>query len=145
MKTAKPGPRLPNKPCLTLDVVKVIAAAAHAEATSNKWNVSIAIVDDGANLLYLERLDGAHVASAAIAQGKASTAMRYRRPSGALEDAINKGRTAFAALQGITPLQGAVPIVYDGVMVGAIGVSGVLASQDEQIALVGANVLKPMG
>ncbi len=145
MNIVNSGPRLPSRPCLTLEVVKAIAAAARAEAVRNQWKVSIAIVDDGANLLYLERLDGAHLASAGVAQGKASTAMRYRRPSKALEDSINSGRTAFAALQGITPLQGAVPLVYEGVMVGAIGVSGVLASDDEQIALAGAKALNPAG
>lgn len=145
MNTENSMPQLPNKPYLTLDVAKQIVAAAHSEAVRNQWRVSIAIVDDGANLLYLERLDGAHLASAGVAQGKARTAMRYRRASKALEDAINGGRTAFAAVQGITPLQGAVPIIHAGTMVGAIGVSGVLASQDEQVALAGANVLNAEG
>lgn len=133
--------RLASKPCLTLEVAKAIAAAAEARALDERWRVSIAIVDDGANLLYLERLDGAHLASADIALGKARTAMRYGRPSKALEDAVAGGRTALVALDGITPLQGAVPILSAGVIVGAIGVSGVLPAQDEQIALAGADVL----
>lgn len=133
--------RLSSKPCLSLEVVKAIASAAEAEALRNNWKVSIAIVDDGANLLYLERLDGAQIASTDVALGKARTAMRYKRASKALEEAVNGGRTALVAVQGITPLQGAVPIVHEGAIIGAIGVSGVLPTQDEQIALAGANVL----
>ena len=136
--------RLPVKPCLTLEVVKLIAAAAHAEALRNGWRVSIAIVDDGANLLYLERLDGAQIASAEVSLGKAKTAMRYRRPSKALEEAVNGGRTALVGVEGITPLQGAVPIVHNGNIIGAIGVSGVLPAQDEQIAMAGASVLSAL-
>src|SRR5450830_803926 len=135
------GLRLAVKPCLTLEVVKLIAAAAHAHAINNNWKVSIAIVDDGANLLYLERLDGAQIASADVSLGKARTAMRYRRPSKMLEDAVNGGRTALVGVEGVTPLQGAVPIVHDGNIIGAIGVSGVLPAQDEQIAMAGASLL----
>jgi len=135
------GLRLTVKQCLTLEVVKLIAAAANAEALRNKWKVSIAIVDDGANLLYLERLDGAQISSADVALGKARTAMRYKRPSKALEEAVAGGRTALVGVEGITPLQGAVPIIHDGNIIGAIGVSGVLPSQDEQIAAAGASIL----
>jgi glc operon protein GlcG len=135
------GLRLTVKQCLTLEVVKLIAAAANAEALRNNWKVSIAIVDDGANLLYLERLDGAQISSADVALGKARTAMRYKRPSKALEEAVAGGRTALVGVEGITPLQGAVPIIHDGNIIGAIGVSGVLPSQDEQIAAAGASIL----
>lgn len=141
MAQTHPDLRLNTKRCLTLDVVKAIAAAAEAEALGNNWKVSIAIVDDGANLLFLERLDGAQISSADVAQGKATTAMRYKRPSRALEEAVAGGRNALIAVHGITPLQGAVPIVHDGEIIGAIGVSGVLPAQDEQIAIAGANVL----
>ena len=133
--------RLAVKHCLTLKVVKAIAAAANAEALSNNWKVSIAIVDDGANLLYLERLDNAQISSADVALGKARTAMRYKRPSRALEEAVAGGRTALVGVEGITPLQGAVLILHDGNIIGAIGVSGVLPSQDEQIATAGASIL----
>lgn len=133
--------RLVSKQCLTLEVVKAIAAAAEAEALHNNWKVSIAIVDDGANLLYLERLDGAQISSVDVALGKARTAMRYKRPSKALEDAVAGGRTALVAVHEITPLQGAVPIVFEGAIIGAIGVSGVLSTQDEQIATAGASRL----
>lgn len=141
MTQAHPAFRLNTKRCLTLDVVKEIAAAAEAEAISNNWKVSIAIVDDGANLLYLERLDGAQISSADVALGKATTAMRYKRPSRALEEAVAGGRNALIAVHGITPLQGAVPIILEGDIIGAIGVSGVLPSQDEQIAIAGASIL----
>lgn len=136
--------QLTVKHCLTLETVKSIAAAANAVAIGNQWKVSIAIVDDGANLLYLERLDGAQISSAEVAMGKARTAMRYKRPTKALEDAVAGGRTALVAVEGITPLQGAVPLIYGGNIIGAIGVSGVLSSQDEQIAAAGASVLSAM-
>jgi uncharacterized protein GlcG (DUF336 family) len=141
MTQTHPAFHLNTKRCLTLDVVKAIAAAAEAEAISNNWKVSIAIVDDGANLLYLERLDGAQISSADVALGKATTAMRYKRPSRALEEAVAGGRNALIAVHGITPLQGAMPIVHEGDIIGAIGVSGVLPSQDEQIATAGASML----
>src|SRR5674476_587517 len=136
--------RLPVKPCLTLKVVKLIATKASALALQNHWKVSIAIVDDGANLLYLERLDGAQISSSEVAQGKARTAMRYRRASRLLEEAVGGGRISLLAVQGITPLQGAVPLIYDGQIIGAIGVSGVLPTQDEQIATAGASVLSAL-
>lgn len=138
------GLQLAVKPCLNLDVVKLIAAKASALALQNHWEVSIAIVDDGANLLYLERLDGAQIASAEVSLGKARTAMRYKRPSKALEEAVNGGRTALVGVEGITPLQGAVPILYEGNIIGAIGVSGVLPAQDEQIATAGASLLSTL-
>ena len=103
MSQAQSDIRLGSKRCLTLEVVKAIAAAAETEAIKNNWKVSIAIVDDGANLLYLARLDGAQIASTDVALGKARTAMRYKRPSKALEDAVAGGRTALVAVPGITP------------------------------------------
>lgn len=141
MTEVQAGLRLAAKQCLTLDVVKSIAAAANAEAVGNGWKVSIAIVDDGANLLYLERLDGAQIASADVALGKARTAMRYKRPSRMLEEAVAAGRTALVGVEGVTPLQGALPIIYEDQIIGAIGVSGVLSKQDEQIATAGLRAL----
>ena len=121
-----------------------MAAAAEAEALQNQWAVTIAIVDDGGHLLWLQRLDGAPPISAHIAPAKARTAALGRRESGAYEKVINEGRTAFLSapeLEGM--LEGAVPIVVRGQCVGAVGVSGVKSTQDVQIARAGIAALKP--
>ena len=118
--------------------VKVIAAAAEAEALKNKWAVTIAIVDDGGHLLHLQRLDGAAPVSAHIAPAKANTAAMGRRESKVYEDVINGGRTAFLSapyLRGM--LEGGVPIIKDGQCIGAIGVSGVKSTEDGQVARAG--------
>jgi len=130
-----------NKPALTLDDARRIAAAAEAEALKNGWAVSIAIVDDGGHLLWLQRLDGAAPVSAEIAPAKARTAAMGRRESKAYEDMINGGRTSFlsAPLQGM--LEGGVPIVAEGQCVGAVGVSGVKSSEDVQIGRAGIAAL----
>ena len=122
---------------LTLADAKAIAAAAEAEAQKNGWTVSIAIVDDGGNLLYLQRLDDAPVSSADVSQEKARTAFLFKRPTKAIEDTIAGGRLAMLALPGATPIQGGLPLLYEGRVIGAIGVSGVQSSQDEQIAQAG--------
>ena len=130
-----------NKPALTLDDARRIAAAAETEALKNGWAVSIAIVDDGGHLLWLQRLDGAAPVSAEIAPAKARTAAMGRRESKAYEDMINGGRTSFlsAPLQGM--LEGGVPIVAEGQCVGAVGVSGVKSSEDVQIGRAGIAAL----
>ena len=118
--------------------VKVIAAAAEAEALKNKWAVTIAIVDDGGHLLHLQRLDGAAPVSAHIAPAKANTAAMGQRESKVYEDVINGGRTSFLSapyLQGM--LEGGVPIIKDGQCIGAVGVSGVKSSEDAQVARAG--------
>lgn len=130
--------KLPTKQVLTLDAAKKIAAAAEAEAQKRGARVVIAVVDDGGNLLLLERLDDTQVASVEVGIGKARTAAIYRRPSKVFEDQIRDGRVAALALAGATPLQGGVPIVIDGAVVGAIGVSGETPQEDEDIAKVGA-------
>jgi len=118
--------------------VKAIAAAAEAEALKNHWAVTIAIVDDGGHLLHLQRLDGAPPVSAHIAPSKANTAAMGRRESKIYEDVINNGRMSFLsapAIQGM--LEGGVPIVKDGQVIGAVGVSGVKSNEDAQIAKAG--------
>jgi glc operon protein GlcG len=130
------------KQALTLDDVKVIAAAAESEAISYGWPVTIAIVDDGGHLLWLQRLDGAAPISAHIAPAKAVTASLGRRESKIYEDLINNGRYSFLSapqLEGM--LEGGVPILVDGQCVGAIGVSGVKSSEDAQIAMAGVAAL----
>lgn len=130
-----------TKPFLTLEDARRIAIAAEAEASRNQWAVSIAIVDDGGHLLWLQRLDGAAPISAQIAPAKAQTAALGRRESKVYEDMINGGRHSFlsAPLHGM--LEGGVPIVVDGHCIGAVGVSGVKSTEDAQIARAGIAAL----
>ena len=123
---------------LELADVKRIAAAAEAEALKNQWAVTIAIVDDGGHLLWLQRLDGAPAISSHIAPAKAHTAALGRRESKVYEDVINGGRTSFLSAPAVAGmLEGGVPILKDGQCLGAVGVSGVKSSEDAQIARVG--------
>jgi uncharacterized protein GlcG (DUF336 family) len=130
-------PQLPTKKILTLEAAKQIAAAANAEAKKNKWNVAIAIVDDGAHLIYLERMDSTQIASVVVAQEKAMTAVRFKRPSKALEEAVVAGRNVVMTLPGATPIEGGLPILVEGELIGAIGVSGGTSSQDGVVAAAG--------
>src|ERR1051325_11656996 len=129
---------LPTKKVLTLGVAKKIAEAAEAEAIKRGATVVIAVVDDGGHLLVLHRLDDTQVASVEVGIAKARTAAIFRRPSKVFEDQIRDGRVAALALTGATPLQGGIPIIVDGKVVGAIGVSGNSPQEDEDIAKVGA-------
>ena len=127
-----------TKSVLELADVKAIAAAAEAEALQNHWAVTIAIVDDGGHLLWLQRLDGAPAISAQIAPAKAHTAALGRRESKVYEDVINGGRTSFLSAPGVQGLlEGGVPVMKDGQCIGAVGVSGVKSSEDAQIAKAG--------
>ena len=131
-----------TKTFLELADLKAIAAAAEAEAVKNNWAVTIAIVDDGGHLLWLQRLDGAAPISAHIAPCKAHTAAVGRRESKVYEDMINGGRVSFLSapdLRGL--LEGGVPILRDGQVIGAVGVSGVKSSEDAQIARAGIAAL----
>lgn len=127
---------------LELSDVKSMAAAAESEALRNQWAVTIAIVDDGGHLLWLQRLDGAPAVSAHIAPAKAHTAALGRRESKVYEDVVNGGRVSFLsapAIEGL--LEGGVPIFKDGMCLGAVGVSGVKSSEDAQIAKAGIAAL----
>lgn len=129
-----------TKPSLELADVRRIVAAAEEEAIRNAWKVSIAVCDDGGNPLFLLRMDGASPVSAAVAPEKARTSALTLRPSKAAEEMVNGGR--FAALRMPTvPLEGGEPILVDGVCVGGIGVSGVRAAEDVQIARAGLAAL----
>jgi glc operon protein GlcG len=131
-----------SKPVLELADLKAIAAAAEAEALKNQWAVTIAIVDDGGHLLWLQRLDGAAPGSSYIGPAKARTAALGRRESKSYEDMINGGRVSFLSapeLEGM--LEGGVPILKDGQCLGAVGVSGVKSSEDVQIARAGIAAL----
>jgi uncharacterized protein GlcG (DUF336 family) len=131
-----------TKPVLTLEDAKKIAAAAEAEAVANKWAVVISIVDEGGHLMWLQRLDGVAPISSYIAPNKAKTAALGRRESKVYEDMINGGRVSFLSapyIEGM--LEGGVPIVVDGHVVGAVGVSGVKSTEDAQIAKAGIAAL----
>lgn len=131
-----------TKSVLELADVKAIAAAAEAEALGNNWAVTLAIVDDGGHLLWLQRLDGAPAISAQIAPAKAHTAALGRRESKVYEEVINGGRTSFLSAPGVQGLlEGGVPIMKDGQCIGAVGVSGVKSSEDAQIARAGIAAL----
>src|SRR5512138_3629258 len=132
--------QLPTKQVLTLDTAKKIAAAAEAEAKKRGATVVIAVVDDGGYLLVLERLDDTQVASVDVGIAKARTAAIFRRPSKVFEDQVKNGRVAALALPGAVALQGGVPIIVDGKVIGAIGASGNSPQEDEEIALAGAAV-----
>jgi glc operon protein GlcG len=131
-----------TKPTLELADAKAIAAAAEAEALKHRWAVSIAIVDDGGHLIWLQRLDGAPPISAHIAPAKAATAALGRRESKEYEERINGGRVSFLSapdLKGM--LEGGVPILKEGHCLGAVGVSGVKSSEDAQVARAGIAAL----
>ena len=131
-----------NKFELELADVKKIAAAAEAEALKNNWPVTIAIVDDGGHLLWLQRLDGAAPMSSHVAPAKARTAAVGRKDTKAFEDMINNGRTAFLSAPFVDGLlEGGVAIMKNGECLGAVGVSGVKASEDAQVAAAGIAAL----
>ena len=131
------------RPTLTLDGARAVIAAAMAEARSkNAPGGVIAVVDDGGNLMALERIDNTFAAGANISIGKARTAALFKKPTKFFEDVIKGGRTSMVALNDFTPLQGGIPLVVNGQFVGGVGVSGAAtADQDEQLAIAGANAL----
>jgi glc operon protein GlcG len=129
-----------TKPCLTSADVKKMMAACLAEAAKNKWNVTVAIVDDGGFMLSLERMDGTVATTAEVAVGKARTAALTQRPSKFFEDRV-KERPAFLSFPAGLLIQGALPVMHQGECVGAIGVSGVQSFEDEQIAQAGIAAL----
>ncbi len=130
----------PYRAPIGLEAARRAMAAAEEEATRNGWGVAIAVVDSGGHLVMLHRLDGTQIASVRIAEGKARTALEFRRPTKALEDAVAGGGAGLRllSLENIFPLEGGVPIVAGGRMVGGIGVSGVTSQQDAQVARAGA-------
>jgi glc operon protein GlcG len=134
---------LPNKKSLTLEAARVAMAAAEAEAGRGGWKVVIAIVEAGGHPVMLHRIDDAQWSSIDTALQKARAAVAWKRPTRLLEESVNGGRTAFLSIsQGMALLQGGVPIEMGGQVIGAIGVSGVKAADDEVIALAGVNALK---
>lgn len=137
--------QMADKKELTLEGAKKVITAIVAEArVKNAPGAAIAVVDDGGHLLVLQRLDDTQVASVDVGIGKARTAAIFRRPSREFEEQVKNGRIAALALPGATPLQGGVPISYEGKVIGAIGVSGESPTQDEEIAIAGANAAKDL-
>ena len=133
---------LPVKSVLTLATARKIIAAAEAEARQHDWPVVIAVVDDGGNLISLDRLDNAQFGSVEIAIRKAKAAVAFKRPTKAWEDALAGGRQGVLGLPGVVPSEGGVPLTWKGQIVGAVGVSGVKSSEDGQIARAGAAILE---
>ncbi|MSQ58669.1 MAG: heme-binding protein [Betaproteobacteria bacterium] len=132
---------LGDKKSLSLAAAKKIAAAAEAEALKNKWNVVIAVVDDGGHLVYLQRMDGTQTGSIEVAIKKARTAQAFKRATKVFEDAVAGGRTVILALDGALPIEGGLPLSASGQVIGGIGVSGVTAPQDGMVAKAGADLL----
>lgn len=137
--SAPPGrPFLASKPYLSLDVAKAVADACRMEAQRNNWTVVISIVDDGGNLMYLERMDSTQLGSIAVAQDKAASALLFKRPTKAFSDMVlDKGSVNMMALRGAVAVEGGVPLAVNGVVVGAVGISGVTSVQDGQVAGAG--------
>ncbi|HEY2382294.1 MAG TPA: heme-binding protein [Terriglobia bacterium] len=126
---------------ITLEAAKAMMAAGEAEARKSGWNVAITIVDANGALIMFQKLDDTQNGSIAVSQGKARAAALFKRPSRVLEEMITGGKTAFLSVEGIVPLQGAVPVIADGKVIGAVGVSGVTSAQDEQVAMAAVGVL----
>ena len=134
--------QLADKKALTLAEAKKVAEAAAAEAKKNNFTMCIAIVDDGAHLVYFERIDETQIGSIDVALEKAKSAMLFKRPTKVFEDGVANGRNALLRLTGSLPIEGGVPITVGGKVIGAIGVSGGTAQQDGQVAMAGAGVVK---
>jgi len=142
-----PAPMPPYGPPITLDQAKRVMAAAELEAAKNSWQVAITILDSGGNLVMFHKGDNAQLSAITTSEGKARTALEFKMPSKALDDAIAAGGAGMRllALKNITPLQGGVLVLIDGKILGAIGVSGALSAQDDQIANAGVAALARSG
>src|SRR6516225_8060643 len=136
-----PPPTTPYGPPITLEAAKKVMAAAEAEAVKNNWSMAIVILDSTGHMVMLHKLDNTQYGSIGIAEDKANTALNFRRPSKVFEDLVAQGGIGMRTLglRGATPLEGGVPIIADGKIVGAVGVSGATAQQDGQVAKVGAD------
>lgn len=134
--------QLATTKALTADAVKAVLAAAESKARANSWNVSIAVVDPAGDLLGFLKLDGAATGTVQIAQGKARTSARFGRPSKVYADRITENQLNFLSVDGVVALQGGLPILVDGRVIGAVGVSGVTSQQDEEVAAAGIAAIK---
>jgi len=137
--------QLPSKPVLNLQASQTVMDAAEAHARANGWNVVITIVDDGGHPILLRRMDGTQIGSVEVALEKARSAVAFRRPTRALNELVSAGNVAVLRLPGAMPVEGGIPLMWEGQMIGAIGVSGVTAQQDGQIAQAGVEALSSAG
>ena len=136
--------QLADKKALTLEAAKQIAAAAEKEAAGSKLTMVIAILDDGGNLIYLERMDETQIGSIDVAQQKAHSAIAFKRPTKVFEDAVAGGRNALLRLPGAIPVEGGLPLIAGGKIIGAIGCSGGTSQQDGVVAKAGADAMAKM-
>jgi glc operon protein GlcG len=141
---APPPPPPPYGPPITLEQAKKVMVGAEAEAKKNNWNVVMVVLDSGGNLVMLQRMDGAQFGSIEVARDKAYSAVAFRRPTKAFDDALAQGgaNLRILRLSGASPLEGGIPIIQDGKLIGAVGVSGVTSAQDAQIGRAGIENLK---
>jgi glc operon protein GlcG len=139
-----PPPTTPYGAPIAFEAAKRVMAAAEAEAIKNNWGMVIAILDSGGHIVMLHRLDNTQYGSIAVAEDKARSALYYRRPTKVFEDLVAQGGLGLRtlALRGASPLEGGIPIIADGKIIGAIGVSGATAVQDGQVAKAGADAAK---
>jgi uncharacterized protein GlcG (DUF336 family) len=133
--------QLIEKKTISLAAAKKMAAAAEAEAIKNNWTMVISVLDDGGNLVDLERMDGTQLGSIEVSQGKARTALQFKRPSKVFQDLVDKDQPHLVTLDHVTAVQGGLPIMMEGKVIGAIGASGGTSAQDEQCAQAGLNTL----
>jgi glc operon protein GlcG len=143
-QTTPPAAPLSYGPPVTLNAAKKIMAAAEAEAVRNNWQVAIAIIDSGGHMVMMQKFDNTQLASIEAAGNKAQTSLAFRLPSKALEDAVAAGGAGLRllALKNVAPFEGGLPIVIDGKIAGAIGVSGALSSEDAQVARAGLDAIR---
>ena len=138
--------QMPNAygPSVTLETAKKVAAPAIAEAAKNNWTIAVAVVDPGGNLVYYEKMDNTQLGSANVSLDKARSAALFKRPTKAFQDALATGgeNLRILRLQGVVPVEGGFPLIMDGKIVGAIGVSGMTSAQDAQCSKAGADSLK---
>ena len=140
---APPPPPAYGTP-ISLEQAKKVMAGAEAEAKKNSWNVCIVVLDSGGNIVMVQRMDGAQFGSIEVAREKAYSAVAFRRPTKAFDDALAQGGNNLRILRlpGASPLEGGIPIVVDGKLIGSVGVSGVTSAQDAQIGRAGIDSLK---
>ncbi len=131
--------QLADKKTLTLKIAEQIAAAAEKEAVKDNFKMFILVMDDGGNLMYMERMDGAQLGSFEVALGKARSAVYFKRPTKAFEDAVHNGYNPVLKVPGAMPIEGGIPLMVDGQLVGSIGVSGGTPQQDGMVAQAGAD------